>query len=149
MSDGIVRVASGRKITASRHRGIVLLAALGAHGSAWASGALVTADDVALVMILAGLYASIVVASIVVTFRRWRAGAGRAALWYLLVPVEALVIGLILLSMTGSIVGELGGGDGTTNAFAAGIVLLAWALSHGLHHEGRPTVDGAGAERRP
>jgi uncharacterized membrane protein YhaH (DUF805 family) len=108
--------------------------ALMACGHALASDVYGIAEGLMMVLAMAVLFACIVVVTCVVAWRRCRQH-GRRGLWYLLVPVEVVVLTTLTLNLTGGMPWARALGYPGLAVLALSLQLLAWGAAHLLHHE--------------
>jgi hypothetical protein len=108
--------------------------ALMACGHALASDTYGIAEGVMIGLAMAVLFACIVAVSFVVAWRRCRQH-GRRGLWYLLVPVEVVVLTTLTLNLIGGMPWARALGYPGLAVLALGLQLLAWGTAHLLHHE--------------
>lgn len=108
--------------------------ALMACGHALASDTYGIGEGVMIGLAMAVLFACIVVVTCVVAWRRCRQH-GRRGLWYLLVPVEVVVLTMLTLNLTGGMPWANGLGYAGVAVLALSLQLLAWGAAHLLHHE--------------
>jgi uncharacterized membrane protein YhaH (DUF805 family) len=108
--------------------------ALMACGQALASDVYGIAEAVMIGLAMAVLFACIVVVTCVVAWRRCRQH-GRRGLWYLLVPVEVVVLTTLTLNLGGGMPWPNGLGYAGVAVLALSLELLAWGAAHLLHHE--------------
>lgn len=108
--------------------------ALMACGQALASDVYGIAEAVMIGLAMAVLFACIVVVTCVVAWRRCRQH-GRRGLWYLLVPVEVVVLTTLAMNLIDGMPRANGWGYAGVAVLALGLELLAWGAAHLLHHE--------------
>lgn len=91
-------------------------------------------EGVVIGLAMAVLFACMVVITCVVARRR-RRRHGRRGLWYLLVPVEVVVLTMLALNLIDGMPWTNALGHAGVALFALGLQLLAWGIAHLLHHE--------------
>ena len=126
--------AAGHR-TASRWTAMAAGAsALIACGHALASDTYGIGEGVAIALAMAVLFAGIVAITCVVAWRRYRR-QGRRALWYLLVPLEVIVLTTVALNLVGGMSWARALGYPGLAVLALGLESLSWGIAHLLHHE--------------
>jgi hypothetical protein len=108
--------------------------ALMACGHALASDTYGIGEGVMIGLAMAVLFACIVVVTCVVAWRRCRLH-GRRGLWYLLVPVEVVVLTTLAMNLIDGMPWANGWGYAGVAVLALSLELLAWGSAHLLHHE--------------
>lgn len=105
-----------------------------ACGHAFASDTYGIGEGVAIALAMLVLFAGIVAITCVVAWRRYRR-QGRRGLWYLLVPLEVIVLTTLALNLVDGTSWARTSGYSGLAMLALGLQSLSWGIAHLLHHE--------------